>query len=82
MENTSKVKANKNKSEIELGMVLEKDETYEIASMACSIAKNVLSVEKRIINKSEVSEGKVKSFYHIKILNQETKNVETAVMLH
>jgi hypothetical protein len=50
--------------------------------MKCNIYENSLTVQKRKILKTELPQGKIKAYYRIKLQNQETKQLEDAVMIH
>lgn len=50
--------------------------------MSCNLTENTLTVQKRKILKTELPQGKIKAYYRIKLQNQETKQLEDAVMIH
>jgi hypothetical protein len=81
MENVSNV-STKKESRIKIGLVLDYFDYFSIADMDCDIDDNELTIQKRRIMKNELPDGKVKSFYRIRMHNQETKQIEDAVIIH
>mmetsp|Transcript_42002 Transcript_42002/g.48666 ORF Transcript_42002/g.48666 Transcript_42002/m.48666 type:complete len:617 (+) Transcript_42002:157-2007(+) len=80
MENYSKVKPEMT-NEFDLGMVLDYQDYYTIGSFKVTSYGNILSSFSRKIMKDELPSSKIKSFYRIRLQNQEKKKIEEAVLL-